>query len=98
MAKVFKLKGEKSPFYYYRVRVLEKGKKKDKWKSTGETDQKKAQAVANGHRAATTGAMNTDELFHMLIAKLDTLPEDERQSKRIDYGQRLIRLQCHLGA
>ncbi|HQQ61017.1 MAG TPA: hypothetical protein PKU89_06730, partial [Kiritimatiellia bacterium] len=87
MTKVFKIAG--SPFYYYRVHVGGK----DKWKSTRTENKKQAQKIADGHRAATVGTLNADELFHLLLAKLDGMPEDERQSKRLDYGQRLIRLQ-----
>lgn len=79
----------KSSNYYYRV--SKDGK--DIWKSTGESDKKKAQAVANGHRAALVGALNTDELFSMLVTRLDGMPKDERDKRRIDYGHRLIRLQ-----
>lgn len=87
MAKVFKIKGSRN--YYYRVRV----DGKDKWKSTCETDRKKAQTIADGHRAATTGTMNADELFQMLVARLDAMPEEDRKARRLDYGQRLMRLQ-----
>ena len=79
----------KSNIYYYRV--SKDGR--DIWKSTGESDKKKAQAVANGHRAALVGALNTDELFSMLVTRLDGMPKDERDKRRIDYGHRLIRLQ-----
>ena len=87
MPKLFKRPG--SSVYYYRV--FKDGK--DIWKSTGETDRKKAQAAANGHRAALVGTLNTDELFSMLVARLDDMPKDERDKRRIDYGHRLIRLQ-----
>lgn len=87
MAKVFKIKGSRN--YYYRVRV----DGKDKWKSTGETDRKAAQKIADGHRAATTGTMNADELFLMLVAKLDAMPAEDGKARRLDYGQRLMRLQ-----
>ena len=79
----------KSNIYYYRV--SKDGR--DIWKSTGESDKKKAQAVANGHRAALVGALNTDELFSMLVTRLDGMPKDERDKRRIDYGHHLIRLQ-----
>jgi hypothetical protein len=75
MAKVFKIKGSRN--YYYRVRV----DKKDKWKSTGETDRKAAQKIADGHRAATTGTMNADELFLMLVAKLDAMPAEDGKAR-----------------
>ena len=87
MPKLFKRPG--SSIYYYRV--SKDGR--DIWKSTGESDKKKAQAVANGHRAALVGALNTDELFSMLVTRLDGMPKDERDKRRIDYGHRLIRLQ-----
>ena len=87
MPKLFKRPG--SSIYYYRV--SKNGR--DIWKSTGESDKKKAQAVANGHRAALVGALNTDELFSMLVTRLDDMPKDERDKRRIDYGHRLIRLQ-----
>ena len=67
---------------------------KDKWKSTRETDKKKALAVVEGHRAATLGALNTEELFQMLLVRIDALPIDERDDRRLDYGQQLIRMQA----
>jgi len=88
MAKLFKIKN--STCWYYRVHV----DGKDKWKSTRETDKKKALAVAEGHRAATVGTLNTEELFQMLLVRIDALPIDERDDKRLDYGQRLIRMQA----
>lgn len=87
MPKIFRR--PKSSIYYYRV--SKDGR--DIWKSTGESDKKKAQAIANGHRAALVGALNTDELFSMLVTRLDGMPKDERDKRRIDYGHRLIRLQ-----
>lgn len=87
MPKLFQRSG--SDVYYYRV--FKDGK--DIWKSTGESDRKKAQAIANGHRAALVGALNTDELFNMLVSRLDDLPKEDRDKRRIDYGHRLIRLQ-----
>lgn len=87
MPKLFKR--PRSDVYYYRV--FKDGK--DIWKSTGESDRKKAQAIANGHRAALVGALNTDELFNMLVSRLDELPKEDRDKRRIDYGHRLIRLQ-----
>ena len=87
MPKLFKRPGASA--YYYRV--FKNGK--DVWKSTGESDKKKAQAIANGHRAALVGALNTDELFNMLISRLEDMPKNERDKRRIDYGHRLIRLQ-----
>ncbi len=87
MPKLFKRPG--SSVYYYRV--FKDGK--DIWKSTGETDRKKAQAIANDHRAALVGTLNTDELFTMLITRLEEMPQKDRDQRRLDYGHGLIRLQ-----
>ena len=87
MAKIFRRPGSKH--YYYRI--FKDGK--DVWKSTGKTDRKEAQAVADGHRSALVGMLNTEELFTMLIAKLEALPKNDRERQRIDYGHRLLRLQ-----
>ena len=90
MPTLFKRPGKKRQIYYYRV--FKNGK--DVWKSTGESDKKKAQAIANGHHAALVGALNTDELFNMLISRLEDMPKEDRDKRRIDYGHRLIRLQA----
>jgi len=88
MPKIFKRPGSK----VYSYRVFKNGK--DIWKSTGESDKKKAQAAANAHRAALVGALNTDELFSMLVSRLEDMPKTERDKRRVDYGHRLIRLQA----
>ena len=90
MPKLFKRPG--STVFYYRV--FKGGK--DIWKSTGESDKKKAQEIANGHRSALVGALNTDELFSMLISRLATMPKEDRDIRRLDYGRRLIRLQAEM--
>ena len=87
MAKLFKLKN--SPYWYYRVHV----NGVDRWKSTKQADKKKAQAIADGHRAATTGTLNAEALFGMLIAKLDSLPPEEKTERRMEYGRRLMLMQ-----
>ena len=87
MAKIFRRSGSK--FYYYRV--SKDGK--DTWKSTGKTDRKEAQSVADGHRSALSGLLNSEELFTLLLAKLDALPKADREKQRMDYGHRLLRLQ-----
>lgn len=88
MSKVFKRKNSK--YYYYRV--YRGGK--EKLCCTFETDRKVAQAKAKGHTSAVGGTFNVDELFAMLLLRLDAMPPEERKTRRTDFGYRLLRLQA----
>ena len=79
-----------SKFYYYRI--YDGGK--EKLCCTFETDKKKAQAKAAGHTSAVGGGFNVDQLFDALIIRLDAMPQKDRDQRRIDFGNRLLRLQA----
>lgn len=88
MSKVFKRPGSK--YYYYRV--YSGGK--EKLCCTYETDKKTAQAKAKDHTSAVGGNFSVDDLFNMLLVRLDTMPNEDRDRRRIDFGHRLLRLQA----
>ncbi len=92
MSKVFKRKTADglSKFYYYRVF----GGGKEKLRCTFQTELKAARAVANGHTSAVGGGFNVDELFNALLIRLDSMPQKDRDQRRIDFGNRLLRLQA----
>ena len=98
MAKIFKRKKTRSKFYYYRVYgdfVNAKGKHvKEKLRCTFKTDKKAAKAVADGHASAEQGRFNVDDLFTMLLDRLDAMPQKDRDKRRVDFGNRLLRLQA----
>lgn len=88
MSKVFKRPGSK--YYYYRV--YSGGK--EKLCCTYETDKKTAQGKAKDHTSAVGGNFSVDDLFNMLLVRLDTIPNDDRDRRRIDFGHRLLRFQA----
>lgn len=92
MAKIFKRKTADglSKFYYYRV--YSGGK--EKLRCTFESELKAARAKANGHASAVGGGFNVDQLFEMLTARLDAMPQKDRDGKRMEFGNRLLRLQA----
>ena len=92
MSKVFKRNtGDGlSKYYYYRVFVGGK----EKLRCSFETDKKKAQAKAKGHTSAVGGGFNVDQLFDALVIRLDSMPQKDRDQRRIDFGNRLLRLQA----
>ena len=92
MSKVFKRKTANglSKFYYYRVY----GGTKEKLCCTFETELKAARAKANGHTSAVGGGFNVDELFKALVLRLERMPQEDRDKRRIDFGNRLLRLQA----
>lgn len=92
MSKVFKRKTADglSKFYYYRVF----GGGKEKLCCTFETELKAARAKASGHKSAISGGFNVDQLFDALVNRLDSMPQKERDQRRIDFGNRLLRLQA----
>lgn len=87
MSKIFKRAGSK--FYYYRVYAGGK----EQLVCTYETEKKAAQAKANGHTSAVRGRFNVDDLFTMLADRLDAMPQEDRDKRRVDFGNRLLRLQ-----
>ena len=82
---VFKRKG--SDFYYYRM-----GAGGSKWVCSYETDKREAEKKAKAHRGATSGNCNLDELFVLLEARLDGLPDKEKEAKREEFGKKLLRI------
>lgn len=87
MSKVFKRPGR--DYYYYRT--FKGGQ--ESLVCTFETKKAKAQKKADGHAEAVRGKFGIDELIEMLIVKLEALPKAERDQRRLEYGNRLIRLQ-----
>ena len=82
---VFRRKG--SRFYYYRT-----GAGGSKWVCTFQTDKSKAEKLARDNRKVTRGQFDLDELFTLLEARLNCLPENERAAKRENYGKKLLRI------
>ncbi len=87
MPKIFKRSGSK--YYYYRM--YSEGK--ESLVCTHEEDRKLAQSKADGHTGAVRGRFNLEELFSLLMAKLDALPQADRDRQRTMFGHRLLRLQ-----
>lgn len=82
---VFKRKG--SQFYYYRT-----GAGGKTWVCTYETEKREAEKKARDHRSAVSGQFDLDELFALLLIRLDALPENERDARRENFGKRLLRI------
>lgn len=82
---VFRRKG--SRFYYYRT-----GAGGKTWVCTYETDKREAEKKAREHRGAARGQFDLDELFTLLLSRLEALPDNERDAKRENYGKTLLRI------
>lgn len=87
MSKIFKRPGR--DYYYYRS--YRGGE--ETLVCTFETDKKNAQAQADGHAQAVRGKFGVDELFNMLMGKLEAIPKADRDKRRAEYGNRLLRFQ-----
>ena len=83
--KVFKRAGR--DYYYYRTGAGGKN-----WVCTYETDRAKALALARNHQRAASGGLTVEDAFKVLLEKLDDLPEKLRDAQRIEYGNRLLRV------
>ena len=82
---VFRRKG--SRFYYYRT-----GAGGKTWVCTYETDKREAEKKAREHRGAARGKFDLDELFTLLLSRLEALPDNERDAKRENFGKTLLRI------
>lgn len=86
--KIFRRKGHSS-FYYYRI--YSGGG--EKLYCTYETNREKAQQKANEHQVVEKGGLSTEQIFKILLARLEEMPKEDRDRSRSDFGNRLLRLQ-----